>query len=619
MATLSPISINGVRYPCNAWVSEQSGQVIRHEWENGWLGGMGHLAKDSDDGYYVSNGFDASTFPYLRLRPGADVSLLLTNYGADTKEGTYGFVEQDSNLVDYLYVLNGQFVWKINLTGTPAVDPGPGGTPSKDFGGTAVAGRLVLYDDGTSSLWRVALGVVDTAQELTTIGTSGNADTWSDMTGIFASHFALIQDGALSKIARTRTQGTNLSVVDISTDANTFAPSSGFEVGDGTLIPADFLEAQGELMVMKDTGIWKFTADGVSTPIMGFHGRGATVNKARVHFDGVNSWQVGPYTYWTHSTSLWRIVGNAARTIGPEANPQWNNLTLDSFTPFPSENNWNSFVSWGEWAYATYGPRLFYGRIRGDGTILWHGVLFSKADAVFRCVLDETGPSLWVADTGLGGVHQFSLDDDGSPKTTFNSKRGAASTSFQFWFPRINAGRGRLREQVQWRFMWCTLENMPSNTAHAPVQLAFHKEGATASTNLGSTLTADGRNTVAWTLGDNDLAYEIQPTIKITTHADYVPGSEDPRIRAFGVEGVAPQTYKVEIPLTAAELKKVGGGVQGALKALRALRGAAQVDVREPEANDSFSGYIQDIEEVAIPGGWLLTLRIQRWDWSTDS
>ncbi|KKK90899.1 hypothetical protein LCGC14_2718360, partial [marine sediment metagenome] len=273
MATLANIRINGETYPCNLWQSEQSGQLIRHEWENGFLGGMGHLTRDSDDGYYVSNGFDTSTFPYLRLRPGADVSLTLTNYGADTKEGTYGFIEQDSNSVNYLYVLNGQNVWKINLSGTPAVDGGGGG-PSKDFLGTAIAGRPVLFDDGTTSLWRVPLGVVDTAQELTTVATTGVGDTWADMTGIFASHFALVQDGAVSKIARTNTSGTNLSNVSLSTDANTFGDN--FEVGEGTLIPADFLGAQGELMVMKDTGIWKFTVDGTARPIMGFHGRGAT-------------------------------------------------------------------------------------------------------------------------------------------------------------------------------------------------------------------------------------------------------------------------------------------------------------------------------------------------------
>ncbi len=102
MGALKNIRINGETYPCDVWVSEQSGQVVRVEWENGWLGGMGHLTKDSDDGYYVSNGFDATTYPYLRLRPAADVSLPLTNYATDTKEGTYGFVERDSDSLSYL-------------------------------------------------------------------------------------------------------------------------------------------------------------------------------------------------------------------------------------------------------------------------------------------------------------------------------------------------------------------------------------------------------------------------------------------------------------------------------------------------------------------------------------
>ena len=54
MGALKNIRINGETYPCDVWVSEQSGQVVRYEWEDGWLGGMGHLTKDSDDGRSIS-------------------------------------------------------------------------------------------------------------------------------------------------------------------------------------------------------------------------------------------------------------------------------------------------------------------------------------------------------------------------------------------------------------------------------------------------------------------------------------------------------------------------------------------------------------------------------------
>ena len=164
-------------------------------------------------------------------------------------------------------------------------------------------------------------------------------------------------------------------------------------------------------------------------------------------------------------------------------------------------------------------------------------------------------------------------------------------------------------------------ENMPSNTAHAPIQLGFHKEGSTTSTDLGSVITSDGISNRAWTLGSNDVAFEIQPVISIKTHANYVPNDEDPRIRSFWVQGVTPQVYRVEIPLTKAELRGTGNlGVPGSLKALRALKGREPVAVREPGMNDSFNGYVTDIEETNLPGGeYILTLRLQRFDWSTDS
>jgi hypothetical protein len=605
VATLAPIRINGEAYPCNEWRTEQSGRVIREDWEDGWLGGMGELNRKSPNRYYVSNGFDASTYPYLRLRPQIDASIPLSGFGANVNHGAFGFVEQGTGGTNYMYVLNGRYSWKLDID-----------TPNfivrkdhQDVGPVATCGRPAFFEGS----WLVPLGVLHDADFLQNVA-EGGSDTWTTL-GATASHFANYQDGAVAKVARVTSVGGHNCQVSLSGNGTVWADD--FEVGESTLVAADMLTLQGELMIVRDDNLYRFTGDAVASEIVGFVGRQASNKSARANFDGVNSGQHGPYTFWVHSTGLWRIVGNAADDIGPESNPEWTNLTLDGFTGF-SSGSWQSFAAWGRWAYATFFDSLYFGRIQNDGSILWHGVLFRQGSSVLRVIIEENGPNLWVTDATNAQIHKMSLDQDGSPKGTMGSKRGADSTKFQIWMARINGGSGSLRELVQWRFMWIELENW---TSTAPVQLGFHKDGSSTFTSLGSTVSTEGRNVVSWTPGTDDIAYEIQPSIKITT-SGYSPSSSDPRIRGFGVEGVTAQVYRVSVPLTAQELVSAPGnlGIPGSLKALRALRAAAPVSIQEPGMNDTFTGYVRDIEEQALPDGeWLLTLRIERWDWRTDS
>ena len=621
MARLPSITIDGVKYPCNEWKRAQAGRVIRHDWEEGFIDGMGSLTRRSARDYYASNGMDATSYPYLRLHPQATTIALgvPTPFGANPFQGAFGFIEQSPNGTQFFYLLNGQYVWKINVATNTLETTGT--EQPRSFASNVTIGRPAFFDGD----WYVGLSFNVDAQKLTAIAETGEGnDIWVGV-GVRALHFARLQDRDTAKLARAHQP----NLIDISSDGISW-PADDFEVGDASLFISDLLTTAGnaELIITRADGIFLFDSEGNSHRVQEFVGQGASGKANKAAFDGTGSYVHGPLMFWPHSSGFWRLQGDSALPVGPESDPEWNNLSLDGFQPLKG-GQWQSAQAWGEWVYATYGASLFVGRITGDGRIQWHGVMFRSAAGVLRCILTEgtsgDGPDLWVTDTNVPGVHRFALDADGSPRTSFGSKRGAASSAFQHWLPRVSAGQGHLRELVQWRFEWVRTEGFPANGS-ASLQLAAHMDNASSSTNIGSAITTNDTFTRSWAAGTSDTAYEIQPTFKITTNSSYAPANADPRIRAFGVEGVTAAIYSAEILLLPDELSGYSVGVQDALKKLRNLRNAPAVAIREPGFDSTFSGYIKDMDEVAVPGkkgpdsvGYVVNLLIQRWDWNTAS
>lgn len=634
MARLPAITIDGVKYPCDEWRRAQAGRVIRDDWQVGFIDGMGSVTRRSNRDYYVSNGMDASAYPYLRLRPQKEATISLTTaaggrpFGENASQGVFHFVEQASNGANMLFILNGNTAWKIQMSNNTLDTTGSFQPRLFTAAGGVTMGRPAFFDGS----WYAPFSLNTNAQKLDAGNVAvfgGGADGWTDV-GIRAIHFARLQDRDTSKLARAFFVGAEGNRVSISSDGSTWTGDT-FEVGDGGLVISDMLTTAGnaELVITRADGIFLFDKEGNSRRIQEFVGQGLSGLSAGAPYDGVNSYVHGPLFFWCHSSGFWRVQGDSALPVGPQSDPEWTNLTLDGFTPFTTGafSQWNSVQAWGQWIYATYGDSLFYGRIVEDARIHWHGVLYRVAGSVLKCFITEAtstdNPDLWVTDTLAATVTRFALDADGSPRTPFGSKRGTDTETFQHWLPKVNSGE--VRELVQWRFMWALTENWVST---ASLQLAAHMEGAALSTNIGSayatTEASLNRHTAAWTVGSSDTAFEIQPTLKVTL-SGYSSSSSDPRIRAFGVEGVTAAIYSVRIPLMPDELKGYSVGVRDGLKKLRDLVSAPAINIREPGFDSTFSGYIKDVDEVAVAGegpgstGYIVTLQVQRWDWNTAS
>lgn len=162
MAKVSPdltAVIDGKIYAIEEWVVQQVGRLLKEDWKEGFAGGMGQAHRrrgDAQDRLYFTDEMDGST-GVLRLRPkDLKSDLGLTNF--DSTLPVYTFVAEDSGGRAYLYALNGQRAYKIDIA-AQALDE------TKDFGAGAVCGRPVLWK-GT---WYVPLGNSVDYVKLTTV------------------------------------------------------------------------------------------------------------------------------------------------------------------------------------------------------------------------------------------------------------------------------------------------------------------------------------------------------------------------------------------------------------------------------------------------------------------
>jgi len=610
-------SINGTTYNIRQWQSVQQGQVLKEEWRDGFLGGMGEYLRRSRDRYYHARNMDTSLHPLLRLRPEFDASIAVANL--DTTTGPfYAFATKSAGGTSFAYILNGRYMQKIDIA-ADAVEV------EKDFGANTDLGRPALFE----GKWYIPLGATNNAQELTTVANDGaGADTFSSL-GVTALDFAAGQSEGTAQLARASTP----NIVDLTSDISS-TPAAGdwsgddFEVGDTSLPIVDMHWWNTEYAVVKNDSVWLFDALGNSNSIQQFTAR---TDKPRRTMDGANSMAVGPYFYWPSAAGLYRFFGQRGAPVGYDASPDWfKGFQLDGLameaTGALFEQVWTTVAAYGRWLYATRGSFLYAGYINDDGTLRWHGALHYGGATTTRLKVAVTedgtyGPILWLAINGT--LNKIGLGIDGGLQRGMQtSRRGAASEAFQFWLQQLDFGLPDREKQL--RRMWCTVTDWD---AEASLQLAAHLNRATASTNVGSAYTTAGNATFekAWTPGTNDLAYEVMPTIKITTSSGYASSTSDPQIRAFGIEAATASVYAAVIPLT---VEEIADGQTRATEhqKLRDLLNGPRVAIIEPTqhgAGDTFNGRIIGYSEEAVPSdrkegeGWIVTLRIERFDYGS--
>lgn len=561
-----------VEYPCSSWEKVDQGKPLTRVWDKGFRDGMGLSVDDGTDRSLIPFFLDVSAPPYVRLDPGVTFISSLT--GLDTSLPLYTISAKQPNGVNILYVFNGTYRYKINRDAATLLDV--------ITTASVVYGRPALFEGS----WRIARGPSVDAATLTIANDSGSGvgtsdDTLTALTSIKALHFATVQNASVAQIAKAgNNAGTVTNTISLSSDFATFA--GGFEVGDTSLAITDLLDWQGELLVIKADGPRRFSVEGDSLPISRFN----EANLNSPTYDGANSAVHGPYGYWVSAPSLRRIWNEQITDIGFET---YKKYYADAADLIDDSVSWNSIVTKNRWAYGGRGTRAYQGYIENDGTITWLSAIMVSV-ATVKVALDDT-PALWVfsAVTSTQAA-RLPLQADGSTRSVLGTARGINETTRTMTLPKLNFGTADRLKQL--RRMWAILEGMSTCT----FQFQAERDGA-AVQNVGSGITASGLTEAIPTPGTNDTFRELRPRFTLATTGS--TGS-DSRVRALGIDCHTLDVYRAVIPLRPDTVKGYSGGIKGLLKKLRHLQGAQRVAVKEPEVNETFTGYILSVSEKVV-------------------
>ncbi len=601
-----PITIDANNYPCREWGTVESARFVEKRYDRGFNGGMGAFLDSQavrPGQIYTCVNLDPTTFPYIRMRPSERDQTAITLTGGNMARPAYGFVAEDGGNVEYLYILNNDRAFKIDLgvngTGTPALE----GNTTQFVAG--VAGRPVRFEGA----WRTAWGPGVAAQTLTTVGSgAGSQDVWTAFTASTddtAFHFAVTMDENVAKLWKAF--ATN-QIAATAAVADAFAGSD--EVGDSSYSITDLLSVEGRLFVSRPDRPWWFDSQRNSAPALEFVGATGDTLTNFSGLDGAMCGAHGPYVYWVHTSGLWRIFADSATPIDPFSQRDWSGIALDGLVP-SYNTNWLSAAAWGRWIYATNAfDGIYVGWIENDGTVTWMGNILSAngtaQSATMRCGITttSTNPILWVADgASLPRLLIIDLQTDGSVRKistngAANTDRGGDNEQGQMWWPSTDFGEPDKQKQL--RLMWFVLEN--NSYANVDVEARVHRDRAFSSEQVGGAVTSadgDGRFELSWTPGTNDTCYQVMPSIRFDTNQAGVfdPDPADLRVASAGIRAVTPSIYRALIPLSHEAMRGDSKGIKDALIALRNLKSGASVNVREPEFNTTFTGYIQDVRE----------------------
>ncbi len=611
------VTINSVAYQAVNWETVSTGRVLERRYDKGFIGGVGPFSEDVQarpDQLHAAVNADTSSFPYIRLLPLRNSVSANTGGTVNGTNPTYWFAEQDGASAVYIYMLNGRYAKKFSISGSTLHS-------TKDFGASAVCGRPVLFEGD----WCIPLGASVDATRLTAIAVTSSADSYTAMTDIKALHFAIGMQEGIAQIIRGGSD-TASNVVDISASAASPSFGDDFEVGDSSLPITDMITVGGRLMVCKADAPWYFSIDGGGnayqiTELLDQQGDISTAPQ----FVGSNSAAHGPYGYYVHPSGIWRILGDNAVPVDPFSDPAYSSLAFASTTPTTLGavyyGVWTSVATYGRWIYATEDiGGLWHGYINNDGSVRWHGNLFSPfgtaMTAKCRVGIVNAGTSLNLYLLDSAGVHfRFDLQADGSIRSAKANTHGGDSEESIVVAPETDFDASEELKQV--RMMWCYIDNMPAS--QFTINMTVYRDRSSSPTQIGSGITTSGgKKEVSTTPGTTDTFYACHPAMEFITGSTFDEANSDPRIRAWGIRCVTPDTIQITIPIDSKSQKGTSLNTGDALKKLRDLKDGASVTVGYPGVAGTFTGYIKGIPEQTVTDKlgnpqYQLVVNVMRW------
>lgn len=580
MAKLGRVIINGVEYPCDSWEKAQQGEPLAVSWVDGLPDGAGQPHYKSNKQYYWGRHWDATTPPFLRIGP---VITTIAGFGTlDTNFPMYVVPEAntDAPFLSVIYVFNKASVWKVAYAAKTII-----------YGPTSVAnvvyGRPVLFD----GIWRIPRGESVAAANLIplTAGTEATEISANVITAnVFATHFGVMQDEISNTIVRAfkSTAENSARRIEKATSVTGFTPSAGnigFEVGDDSFDITDILNSQGELLIIKPDGPYRFDPAGNSTPLQSF----AHPNVLTSAQQGSNSIGYSAYGYWVHNTGFYLIFGDIVTPVGLESEPYFYispTADIDTFS------YWTSAFATGRWVYAARRKQIWQGYIRDDGKITWYGPVFTSdqpGSIPLRVAGESLGPAFWFAGTVGGLMHVITLEPDGSTRSILPTNRGLSTQSPEIILPKLDFGRGDRLKQL--RKFWYLVERIGAGVS---LQAVVQRDGA-VNQSWGSAATTSGLFERMGVAGTSDTFRRLNIGFTATGHDGATAGVI---LEKWGVEAHSADIWKVIIPLKAEE--NLGSqGIIGSAKNLRELQHGQAIEVTAPGRNSSHTAHVYQVHE----------------------
>lgn len=380
------------------------------------------------------------------------------------------------------YILNGQYCYKMTVTGTTISAP-----TAKDLESPSQAGNPAKFGSDAANLrWFIPAG--QTSRYWTLQANSGN-DSWARGSDE-AQSFARLQDGTVAKLLR----GHDFNQSNISANGDAW-DADNYDVGDVSGVITNMVDTGTSVYVSKTDGLYRFLAEGVTQQII-------QSNPDDNNGCGLLAIQGTDAVLYNDLAGLWLFDGaNLPSLIGPDANDL--NQPITNVTHEPRGGRHLETAKAGKWYYSVYQVTdtttktyILAGYRMGDRWV-WHTPW--RYDGVVRGVFPDTSGRLWSAfvDDQLIGYHQ--LDEDGCPDPGRNTiGHGAASENYDLYLPEITFPAKAYLQSVE-----LLLANADSSV---PVFIRYDADLAGYLT-LGATASGTSTSTTQATLTDTTQAW----------------------------------------------------------------------------------------------------------------
>jgi len=224
--------------------------------------------------------------------------------------------------------------------------------------------------------------------------------------------------------------------------------------------------------------------------------------------------------------------------------------------------------------------------------VIWHTLI--KRSTQMRSLLITSDAKLWWTEPGTsstGKIKNIQLSADGSPDS---ASRGEISSTYEYYGPEVDFGEPEVIKQFRYAFV-----EVEGGVGACSWQVKYYRDSDISPTSLGSAITTTEGTNLTWTPGSADTGRRLRMRITATTTAGFVAGTDDPKVLHMMVYARSPDVVRMVITPKDRRSQK---NMFETVKALRKLKDAGPITIREPDTNETHSAYVKAVGLIRYDG-----------------